>query len=91
MATYLSPFIPRLSDHTADLRALLKKDAEFVWTPTHQQAYNKVKDLVCEETTLAFFDANKETGIQVNASSRGLGAVLIQDSKPVRIQIAQWN
>ena len=83
MVTYLSPFIPRLSDHTADLRALLKKDAEFVWTASHQQAYNKVKDLVCEETTLAFFDANKETVIQVDASSRGLGAVLIQDSKPV--------
>ena len=85
MVTYLSPFIPRLSDHTADLRALLKKDAEFVWTASHQQAYDKVKDLVCEETTLAFFDANKETVIQVDASSRGLGAVLIQDSKPVAL------
>ena len=74
MATYLSPFIPRFSVHTADLRALLKKDTEFVWTASYQQAYNKVKDLVCEETTLAFFDAIKEMVIQVDASSRGLGA-----------------
>ena len=81
MVIYLSPFTPRLSDHTADLHALLKKDTEFVLTASHQQAY-KVNDLDCKETTLAFFDTNEEMVIQVDASSCGLGAVLIQDNKP---------
>ena len=33
MVTYLPPFIPSLSTHTAPLRELLKKDSEFMWNP----------------------------------------------------------
>ena len=33
MVTYLSPFIPSLSTHTAPLQELLKKDSEFMWNP----------------------------------------------------------
>ena len=32
IATYMSPFIPNLSQQTATLRDLVKKDAEFIWT-----------------------------------------------------------
>ena len=31
MATYMSSFIPKLADHTAPLRDLLKENVEFVW------------------------------------------------------------
>ena len=83
MVTYMSPFIRNLSDNTANLRELLKKDSEFVWTPSHQQTFESVKNLICDETTLTYFNQNEPTVIQVDASTRGLGATLMQQGKPI--------
>ncbi|XP_011670764.1 uncharacterized protein K02A2.6-like [Strongylocentrotus purpuratus] len=83
MITYLSPFIPNLSAQTASLRGLLKQDAEFQWTPTHQSAFNDLRDKVCHDATRAYFDVNKPTVLQVDASLQGLGATLLQDEKGI--------
>ena len=83
MVTYMSPFIPDLSENTADLRALLKTDVDYMWTSLHDKAFNRVKSLICKETTLTYFDQEKETTIHVDASGRGLGAVLTQNGKPI--------
>ena len=39
IATYMSPFIPNLSQKTATLRDLVKKDAEYIWTDSHNAAF----------------------------------------------------
>ena len=83
MATYLSPFVPNLAANTADLRELLKKDVDFTWSASHQLAFDKVKSLICKETTLSYFDPSKKSVIQVDASQKGIGAVLLQDGKPI--------
>ena len=83
MVTYLSPFIPQLSSHTATLRGLLKTDVEYSWNATYQVAFDKLKSLVCEDTTLRYFNTKKPVTIQVDASGKGLGATLIQDDGPV--------
>ena len=79
----MGSFVPNLSQNTAILRELLKKDAEFQWTEMHQKAFELVKASICKETTFAYFDRDKESTIQVDASGRGLGAVLLQDEKPI--------
>ena len=83
MVTYLSPFIPQLSSHTGTLRGLLKTNVEYCWNATYQVAFDKLKSLVCEDTTLRYFNMKKPVTIQVNAPSKGLGAALIQDDGPV--------
>ena len=83
MVTYLSPFIPQLSSHTATLRGLLKTDVEYGWNATYQVTFDKLKSLVCEDTTLRYFNTKKLVTIQVDASGKGLGAALIQDDGPV--------
>ena len=83
MVTYLSPFIPQLSSHTATLRGLLKTDVEYSWNATYQVTFDKCKSLVCEETTLRYFNTKKPVTIQVDASGKGLGATLIEDDGPV--------
>ena len=79
----MAPFAPNLSQHTAILRELLKNDADFQWTPSHEKAFKKIKRLICKEITLSYFDPRAETHVQVDASSHGLGAVLIQNGKPI--------
>ena len=59
IATYMSTYVPRLSHHTAVLRELLKSDVEFEWTPSHEEAFVRVKNILCEETILAYFDPAK--------------------------------
>ena len=81
IVTYISPFIPNLSQQTATLRDLVKKDAEFIWTDSHNAVFAATKSLVCREVTLAYFDPQAESVIKVDASSRGVGAVLIQHGK----------
>ena len=83
LANYMGPFIPNLSTLTAPLRGLLKESHQFDWSPAHQEAYNKVKDSISSEVTLTYFDPKKEITLQVDASLKGLGAVLLQDNKPV--------
>ncbi|XP_006811648.1 uncharacterized protein LOC100366641 [Saccoglossus kowalevskii] len=43
LVTYMGPFIPKLSDHTALLRELIKDNSEFVWTPTHTKSFDNTR------------------------------------------------
>ena len=83
MTTYLSLFIPSLLTFTAPLRELLWKDSEFTWNDSYQEAFNALKQMVCKDTTLRYFDSQKPIVIQVNASQKGLGAALLQDGRPI--------
>ena len=83
MVMYPSPFIPSLSTHTTPLCELLKKDLEFLWNPTYQEAFNQIKKWVCKDTTLHNFDVWKHVTVQVYASKKGLGATLLQEGCPV--------
>ena len=83
MVTYLSPFIPQLSSHTATFRGLLKTDVEYSWNAIYQVAFDKLKSFACEDTTLMYFNMKKPVTIQLYASGKGLGAALIQDDDPV--------
>lgn len=42
-----------------------------------------IKQAICQEVSLTYFDPEKETVIQVDASLQGLGSALIQDGKVV--------
>ena len=44
---------------------------------------NKIKKLRISISCLAFFDPSKAIQIQVDASKSGIGAVLMQNGKPV--------
>ena len=75
---FLSKFIPKLSKLRLPLQGLCKKDVDFVWSKTHQEAFNTIKDAICEEALLSYYDKDKPIFIEVDASGQGLGAVLLQ-------------
>ena len=79
----MSPFLPKLSQQTAPLRDLLKNEAEFEWTPSHDAVFEDTKALICRHVTLSYFRPEVDSVVHVDASSRGLGAVLLQNGKPI--------
>ncbi|RXN11580.1 Retrovirus-related Pol poly from transposon [Labeo rohita] len=85
MINYLSKFVPCLSDINSPLRLLLKQSSEFIWDSQHDDAFQKMKELITKEPgpILACYDPQKELHLQVDASKYGLGAVLLQDGKPL--------
>lgn len=80
---YLRPFNPNLSDLTAPLRELLKKDIIFNWTERHTQVFDQIKTQIKNSYVLIPFDPTKEITIQCDASQFGLGCCLLQDNKPI--------
>ena len=48
-----------------------------------ESTLKKIKDLICKEMSLTYFNPSKETSLQVDASNKGLGAVPLQEGKPI--------
>ena len=78
MATYCAKFIPSFSDVSHPLRNLTKKDVRFQWSQEHQASFEKIKEMLTSETTMAYFDPSKDTELTTDASPVGLSAILSQ-------------
>ena len=83
MVNYLKKFSPVLSELSEPLRRLCKSRVEWAWESEQQSAFEAIKRVISTLPVLAYFDKTKKHTIQCNASKKGLGAVLLQESKPV--------
>lgn len=80
---FLAPFIPNMSELTAPLRSVLKKDIAFVWDHEQTEAMEKIKAVLTETPVLKFYNVKKDVVIQTDASQNGLGSCLLQENHPV--------
>ena len=80
---FMSTFIPNLTKKTHLMRSLLKRDNHFVWTSDMQKELNTIKNDITSAMELIHYDPNKPAIIETDASLKGIGAVPIQDGKPV--------
>lgn len=83
MITYLSNFIPRLSERAAPLRELLKKESAWVWTEQQQRSFEDLRDALTKAPVLAYYTPEKPITLSVDASQYGVGAVITQEGKPL--------
>ena len=85
MCNYLAKFIPNLSATSEPLRCLTEKYIEFQWGLEEQAAFERLKDMICKDQILAFYDVRKPVVMQCDASTEGLGATLLQGGRPVAL------
>ena len=83
MINYLKKFSPVLSELSEPLRRPCKSGVEWVWESEQQNAFEEIKRVIMTLPVLAYFDKTKKNTIQRDASKKGLGATLLQESKPV--------
>ena len=81
---FMATFIPNLAKKTHLMRGLLKKDVHFTWTSDMDEDFKTIKQSMAKATELAHYYPDKTAVIETDASQKGLGAVLIQDGRPVR-------
>lgn len=82
MVTYIARFVDKLSEKTAILRSLLRKDIVFQWSDQHEKAFQSLKQILSKTPCLQFFNIDQPTTISVDASQNGMAAVLMQNGRP---------
>lgn len=83
MVTYLSKFVPNLSDRANGLRHISNDGVEWKWEISHQNDFDEIKKLITTTPVLKYFDVNKPIVIQADASDFALGACIMQDGLPI--------
>ncbi|XP_052768253.1 uncharacterized protein K02A2.6-like [Mya arenaria] len=81
--TYLQKFLPNMSQVSAPLRKLLEKDIAWHWETEQKDSFQALKKMASEAPVLAFYNKDETVVLNVDASSCGLGAVLLQNERPV--------
>ena len=80
---YLNRFSPCLAELSEPLREICRQDMEFELTESVHVAFSRTKEEISKNVTLPYFNPRSETTLQTDASKKGLGAVILQDSRPV--------
>ena len=83
LVNYLNRFSPHLAELSEPLRQICRQNMEFELTESVCVALSRTKEEISKNVTLPYFNPKSTTTLQTNASKKGLGAVILQDSKPV--------
>ena len=78
LVNFTGRFIPNLATLGEPLNRLMKKEQLFMWGKEQEAVFVKLKEVLANSSTLAYFDVNAKTQVIADATPVGLGAVLVQ-------------
>ena len=91
MSGFYRRFCPNFSTVAAPLTDLVSPKKEFIWTGACQAAFEKLKSLLVSEPVLQMPDFNRPFILQVDASDKGVGAVLLQEADGVLHPVSYYS
>ena len=83
LVNFLNRYTPRLAELCSPLRKLILKDSHYSPGDPEHAAFNAIKAEFQKKIILPYFDRNKETILQTDASKKGFGAVILQEEQPI--------
>jgi hypothetical protein len=86
LVNYYRRFISNLTKVAAPLTELLKKENPFTWSVAQITTFDALKSALVSAPVLAIFDPSKDVAVHTDASKFAIGAVLMQDDRPVAFE-----
>ena len=83
LVNFLNRYTPRLAELCSPLRKLILKDSHYSPGDPEHTAFDAIKAEFQKKIILPYFDRNKETILQTDASKKGFGAVILQEEQPI--------
>ena len=81
LVNYLNRFSPCLAELSEPLKEVCRQDTEFQLTKSVCVAFLKTKEEISKNIIRPYFNPRSDTTLQTDASKKGLGAVILHNSK----------
>ncbi|GJY43347.1 putative reverse transcriptase domain-containing protein [Tanacetum coccineum] len=89
LAGYYRRFIENFSKIAKPLTSLTQKNQKYEWGEKQEEAFQTLKDNLCNAPILSLPDGVEDFVVYCDASNQGLGCVLMQRDKIVRIPVEE--
>ena len=91
LTTFYRRSIRNFSCLVARITVFLKKERFFLWTEAANEAFTLIKDKLTNAPVLAFLDFKKVFELECNICGVRIGAVLLQENRPIAFLSEKLN